>query len=460
MKFDINEIKNMRNVYFIAPAGCGKTETITDIVGAKSESKKYLILTHTNAGVKCIHDRLIKKNIPLNQCNISTIASFCYKYVNAYPKLSKKENIDKKDYNATYIGMDNLLKNKTIQNILRASYSQILIDEYQDCTELQHNFIVSLSKIVPCKLFGDPLQGIFDFKDNLVDWNTLCNDFEYAGTFDFPWRWENHNRELGKWIMQIRKKLINSEEIFLNDLPSCVEVITDDEARSSLIHKAFELLKNKNGNLILFQYPNQAYKFSQMMKGCYFCQEEIECKSLRDIASIIKSNTILAIYEMAKLCFTKFSEELGTIYKKVKDKNYNFNRITKNKDIAELTKKALQDKNYYYNIIEKIEQNQQMKLYRKELWNEFKKVLREYKLNPNKDINEIIDEIRNNSSLSNKYKYKNLVSRVLLVKGLEFDTVVVVNPEELTKKLFYVAISRPTDKLIIVSKKLKLTFKN
>lgn len=56
------------------------------------------------------------------------------------------------------------------------------------------------------------------------------------------------------------------------------------------------------------------------------------------------------------------------------------------------------------------------------------------------------------------YKYRNLVSRILLVKGLEFNTVVLVNPEKLNKELFYVAISRPTDRLIIVSKNKKLNF--
>ena len=66
--------------------------------------------------------------------------------------------------------------------------------------------------------------------------------------------------------------------------------------------------------------------------------------------------------------------------------------------------------------------------------------------------------MRNNSTLNNKYKYRNLVSRILLVKGLEFNTVVLVNPEKLNKELFYVAISRPTDRLIIVSKNKKLNF--
>lgn len=51
MKVDIDKIKNMDNIFMIAPAGCGKTETIVDIIKEQNQNKKYLILTHTNAGV-------------------------------------------------------------------------------------------------------------------------------------------------------------------------------------------------------------------------------------------------------------------------------------------------------------------------------------------------------------------------------------------------------------------------
>ena len=45
-----------------------------------------------------------------------------------------------------------------------------------------------------------------------------------------------------------------------------------------------------------------------------------------------------------------------------------------------------------------------------------------------------------------------MVSRILLVKGLEFENVLLVNPNDLTPELLYVAISRPTNKLIIAQK--------
>ena len=461
MKVDIDKIKNMDNIFMIAPAGCGKTETIVDIIKEQNQNKKYLILTHTNAGVECISKRLKNKNVSNSQFKVYTIASFCYKYVNAYPKLSNVETCKRDDYNAIYKGMVNLLINGNIQKVIKSTYSEVLIDEYQDCIEIQHEIIVSLSKIIPCKLFGDPLQGIFGFKDKLVDWKEVANDFSFARTFSYPWRWEKHNKQLGNWIMQTRQKLLNNENIELKNLPLGVQYIYNDDKGINLRNIAYSLLNNKADNLFLFQYEQEAHSFAQKMGGKYYSQEEIECKTLRDITKDIQDNsynTVIAIYKLAEKCFTQFNAQLGNIYRKIQKRDYNFKRISKNKEIAIESIKAIQTNNYT-GLLQEFENNKEMKIYRKELWCELKRVLNEVRLNTSKDISEIIEDIRNTSSTTRKYKYKNLVSRILLVKGLEFNTVVLVNPEKLTKELFYVGISRPTERLIIVSKKNILNFK-
>ena len=100
-------------------------------------------------------------------------------------------------------------------------------------------------------------------------------------------------------------------------------------------------------------------------------------------------------------------------------------------------------------MINVIDNNSNLKLYRKELWDVMKKMLIELQTN-NKTSKETLNSIRNSNS--NSYKYKNMVSRILLVKGLEFENVFIVNPNELTKELLYVAISRPTQTLIIAEK--------
>lgn len=42
-----------------APAGCGKTQLIADALTRHSGSKPILVLTHTNAGVAALRERLV-----------------------------------------------------------------------------------------------------------------------------------------------------------------------------------------------------------------------------------------------------------------------------------------------------------------------------------------------------------------------------------------------------------------
>ena len=56
------------------------------------------------------------------------------------------------------------------------------VDEYQDCSNIQHVLISSLADILPCRILGDPLQAIFDFADHPVDWDTsVYPEFIYRG---------------------------------------------------------------------------------------------------------------------------------------------------------------------------------------------------------------------------------------------------------------------------------------
>ena len=82
---EIHLIESKHNAAIIAPAGHGKTEMITEIVD-KLPGKK-LVLTHTNAGVAALAQRLSKKQIKKEKFHLSTISSFCMMWCGAYPKL-------------------------------------------------------------------------------------------------------------------------------------------------------------------------------------------------------------------------------------------------------------------------------------------------------------------------------------------------------------------------------------
>lgn len=68
------EIHSHKRLAVIAPAGCGKTETIVQAVSLSTE--RQLILTHTHAGIKSILDRLKKYKVKPALFQVETISSF------------------------------------------------------------------------------------------------------------------------------------------------------------------------------------------------------------------------------------------------------------------------------------------------------------------------------------------------------------------------------------------------
>lgn len=66
----------------VAPAGYGKTHAIADCL--KYTEGKQLILTHTQAGVASLKEKIQGQGTAYNQYHVETIDSFTQKYVNAF----------------------------------------------------------------------------------------------------------------------------------------------------------------------------------------------------------------------------------------------------------------------------------------------------------------------------------------------------------------------------------------
>lgn len=45
--------------------------------------------------------------------------------------------------------------------MLKATYAGVVVDEYQDCIQAQHEIILAMSRHLPIRVLGDPMQGIF-----------------------------------------------------------------------------------------------------------------------------------------------------------------------------------------------------------------------------------------------------------------------------------------------------------
>ena len=137
---EIQLINSKHNAAIIAPAGHGKTEMITELVD-KLPGKK-LVLTHTNAGVSALTQRLIKKQVDREKYTLSTISSFCMKWCEAYPITAQIDLTipisDNRFYNDRNCGAARIFSHSWAREIIKASYFCVIVDEYQDCIVEQH----------------------------------------------------------------------------------------------------------------------------------------------------------------------------------------------------------------------------------------------------------------------------------------------------------------------------------
>lgn len=209
------------NSMVIAPAGFGKTYLLAETL--KYLDGKKLILTHTNAGVEAINKKIKKfPEIEANSFMVSTIDGYMRRLILDY--LHNSNYPWQEDGNWDYCNAKKLaikiLDSKTVCENISLSFDSVLVDEYQDCSLLQHEFIVKLKEIIPIRIVGDPLQSIFGWQakngDPLVDMENIGDQFAYLGALDTPWRWQEDCPVLGEELVDIRNLLVKNSKVDLS----------------------------------------------------------------------------------------------------------------------------------------------------------------------------------------------------------------------------------------------------
>ena len=214
-----------------APAGCGKTHLIAEALARHGGEKPVLVLTHTNAGVVALRGRLDQASVPSKAYRLSTIDGWAMRLISSFPLRSGHDPDLLKltrpgtDYPNIRVAAAKLLKAGHVADVIKASYAQLIVDEYQDCSIRQHAVVASAAQILPTCVLGDPMQAIFGFGgDDLATWDKqVCGFFPVAGELTTPWRWINAGAEpLGRWLLDVRGKLLKREPVDLRTAPDGV----------------------------------------------------------------------------------------------------------------------------------------------------------------------------------------------------------------------------------------------
>lgn len=441
------------NAAIVAPAGHGKTEIIANVAAL---GLRALILTHTHAGVHAIRARLKRLGIPNARIAVDTIAGWSMRYAHAFPGVAEPPPgmPQGAEWDQLYRGAALALGIKAVREVMAASYDRILIDEYQDCGGLQHELAIALSTIVPTLIFGDPMQGIFEFAGATLDWDSQIHPiFPFVGTLETPHRWAGKNPELGQWISETRIKLMRGEPIDLAD-PRITFRESDDAFDMGTL---FEGLDGKEGSFAAIHcHKAICYRLAKAAGGGYQAIEEIAAKRLGEFAAawdraIDAAGRLSAIKALIDDCFHKKQAVEGEPADPL------------DVAIAEVLNAAarrLGDSNGVEAAVELFAASRKRprwKLFRSELWRDAERAVAEVAAGRAENMAAATASIRQRVSNSGRKLPKRTVSTPLLLKGLEFDHVVIPDATHFAKereaqaKLFYVAISRATRSLTISS---------
>ena len=468
---EISKLKTMHNAAIIAPAGHGKTEMIAEMV--KSFSGKQLVLTHTNAGIDVLSKRFKKHKIQNDRFTIDTIAAFCLKWCNAYyhsasfdtslsPFSTKEET--KSYYTSLYEGTKKIFDHTWAGQILQATYTGIIVDEYQDCTLTQHAIIQSLNNFLPVRILGDPLQGIFDFEDPLVDWNNIGYELLPIGTS--PWRWINSNPNLGSYLDSLRTELLpllsgRTGSITIKPKDNVLKIIP---ASSFNIYKYMGELSQFDKVLYLAQWERNQLQFCKSIPGVFQHDEKQDCDTLFKYASAFSTNQgpalALVILKFMSECCTQVSAEANSFIKNLQKGKYNFSKIKKCEGLGACLVSICETGSFasIISTLEWFKTQSVFKFYRKELYHEMLRSIR-YASTHNTNLYDAALHIRKDVGLQKKYtEFKYLSSRTLLSKGLEFDCVIIDMRVPLSAKNYYVAATRATKKIYVITDNLNIPY--
>lgn len=452
-----------RRACVTAAAGCGKTQLISEAIAKHGEGRQ-LVLTHTHAGVDALRSRLKALSAKSGSFAIDTLAGWALRYATAFPKTSSVASAkpgNKAEWDAVYEGAAKALAVPAIRKVLAASYGGIYVDEYQDCTVQQHKLVTTFSSIIPTRVLGDPLQGIFDFGDNTpVSWAR-----DVAGTFESlpgptaPRRWAGKNEQLGAWLNTIRAALLSGARFDLRGPTVTFVQLTEGPSPLQAVGICLEAARKLEGSIVaIHKLPQQCHWVANKLKGIYSCVEPIESDDLLKFAESLEDAgghaRAAAAIDFAAKCMTAAGPALKSARAALaKGGMPKGRKIELARPLAALGRVA--DSGSLVAVAEALEAMADIPgaaIYRRELLDEGLRALRDHDPAEHASIKDAIWLVRNRTRQRGRRLARCTVGRTLLIKGLEFDHVIILAADGLQPKDLYVALTRGTRSLTILAR--------
>lgn len=454
-----------------APAGCGKTHLIASALTRHTGNKPILVLTHTNAGVVALRNRLDQAGVPSRAYRLSTIDGWAMRLISTFPARGGQQpeilelKKPKTDYPAIREAAWKLLKAGHISDVLKSSYARLVVDEYQDCSVPQHAIVFYAAQSLPTCVLGDPMQAIFGFQGNaLADWEKhVCTHFPVAGQLTTPWRWKNAgNDQFGLWLLDARERLRTGHPVDFQSCPEHVQWVhldgTDDHKRR--LQAAITPCPLPDGRVLIIGEsisPPSQRRIASQTPGAVVV-ESVDLKDLVAFAASFDFNSALALPDLVGFAAEMMTNLGGPeLMKRVASLNAGTAHNPPNEvEQAALAFCGAPSRTAALNLLVEMNRQQGVRVHRPAVLRSCMTAFRTSDGTPGNTFQDAVVREREKNRLIGRPLPKRAVGSTLLLKGLEADVAVVLNADELDARNLYVAMTRGSTKLVICSKSSSL----
>ena len=444
-----------------APAGCGKTELIARAIVRQGGDKPILVLTHTNAGVVALRQRLDRMGVRPSVYRLSTIDGWAMRLIATFPARSGHDPAILKlsnpgqDYPAIRCAALRLLQARHLDSVLACTYARLIVDEYQDCSVPQHGLVCEAARVLPTCVLGDPLQAIFGFNEALAGWDEVCATFPLQGELSIPWRWHRVDAyDLGAWLLDVRRLLLASHPIDLRNAPSRVTWIhldgTDDHARR--LRACRTSSDHPDGGVLIIgdMRPASHRSFASRTPGAV----TVESVDLRDVVTFARGFDVAGRDVLERL--VGFADEVMTglggaeLVKRVHIHRRGTARVPPTEaELATLAFLRAPTNAGAAELLATLNRQTGVRVHRPTI---LRGVIRALQTSGSGSLHDAALRVREENRLLGRPLPKRAVSSTLLLKGLEADVAVILDASALSRANLYVAMTRGCCKLVICSK--------
>jgi hypothetical protein len=349
--------------------------------------------------------------------------------------------------------------------VIRESYAGLYIDEYQDCSTLQHEVVLRLGEEVPTRIVGDPLQGIFEFA-GIVNWGTqVVPEFPRLPVTELPWRWLHTNPALGKRLAFIRKALTEGTAFNLVD-GSGVEWLP--HSQENQVRACLDSIAEARDVVALQKWAPQCHKLAKQLNGAFSSMEELAGKDLLRAARAIEAAEdaarAAAFLEFAIGCMTKLPNGVRAALALYRTGNRaQTPESRRNREVYVALNRMADDPSPATLLagMEALEGLPEPFIHRRECWYEMKRALGILRSEPViTTLEEAVLQVRDRTRRLGRRPERRTVSRTLLVKGLEYDHAIVLDADQFDDpRQLYVALTRGRWNVTVLSKSRRFQYR-